>query len=88
MTRQRQVGLDVVNDGEAGKVMYSTYVQDRLTGYHGRGPRDWGEPIDFKDFPDLYEKLLPGERRHKNRLSTQPRQINAALVERVRALCS
>ena len=29
---------------------------------------------------------LPGERRHKNRLDTGPRQINAALVDTIRGL--
>lgn len=28
-------GVDVVNDGEAGKIGYSTYVKDRLTGFGG-----------------------------------------------------
>jgi len=29
---------------------------------------------------------MPGERRHKNRLSTEPRNINTALVEKIRGL--
>jgi len=29
---------------------------------------------------------LPGQRRHKNRLDMGPRQINAALVEKIRRL--
>jgi hypothetical protein len=29
---------------------------------------------------------LPGQRRHKNRLDMGPRQINAALVEKIRGL--
>src|SRR5262249_26589323 len=42
--QQIDVGLDIVNDGEMGKVSYSTYVTQRLTGYEGhvhvaRGPR-------------------------------------------------
>jgi 5-methyltetrahydropteroyltriglutamate--homocysteine methyltransferase len=32
---QLEIGLDVVNDGEAGKVSYATYVKDRLTGFEG-----------------------------------------------------
>jgi 5-methyltetrahydropteroyltriglutamate--homocysteine methyltransferase len=50
--RQVEVGLDVVNDGEMGKVSYSTYVNGRLTGYEShehvpRGPRP-----DAAAFPD------------------------------------
>lgn len=32
---QRSVGLDIVNDGEVGKVSYATYVIDRLSGFGG-----------------------------------------------------
>ena len=31
--RQVDAGVDVVNDGEQGKVGYSTYVRHRLTGF-------------------------------------------------------
>src|SRR5262245_31501028 len=32
---QVEAGVDVVNDGEQGKVGYSTYVRHRLTGFDG-----------------------------------------------------
>ena len=48
--RQAEAGLDVVTDGEQGKVGYSTYVRQRLTGFGGqsavRGRADWA------DFPE------------------------------------
>jgi 5-methyltetrahydropteroyltriglutamate--homocysteine methyltransferase len=34
---QVDAGVDVVNDGEAGKVGYSTYITERLSGFGGRG---------------------------------------------------
>ena len=34
-----EAGIDVVNDGEAGKPGYSTYVKDRLTGFGGEAAR-------------------------------------------------
>ena len=47
---QAEAGADVVNDGEQGKVGYSTYVRQRLTGFGGestvRGRADWA------DFPE------------------------------------
>ena len=46
---QVSAGVDVVNDGEQGKVGYSTYVRHRLTGFGGRSvltPRS-----DWADFP-------------------------------------
>ena len=32
---QRKAGIDVLNDGEEGKVGYSTYIKDRCTGFEG-----------------------------------------------------
>jgi len=37
--KQVEAGLDIVNDGEMGKIGYSTYVKDRLTGFDGEGGR-------------------------------------------------
>ena len=48
--QQAAAGVDVVNDGEQGKVGYSTYVRQRLTGFGGqseiKGRADWA------DFPE------------------------------------
>ena len=48
--QQADAGVDVVNDGEQGKVGYSTYVRYRLTGFGGKsavpGRADWA------DFPE------------------------------------
>ncbi len=48
--QQVDAGVDVVSDGEQGKVGYSTYVRHRLTGFGGRSavpPR-----ADWADFPE------------------------------------
>ena len=49
---------------------------------------DWAEHCEI--FLERYEAIegarLPGLRRHNNRQSTAPRQINADLVERIRSL--
>jgi 5-methyltetrahydropteroyltriglutamate--homocysteine methyltransferase len=48
--KQVEAGVDVVNDGEQGKVGYSTYVRHRLTGFGGQSkvpPR-----ADWADFPE------------------------------------
>lgn len=57
--RQRETGVDIVNDGEVSKPSYATYVTERLTGFEG-------EPIPVrfkgravKDFPEFYEKQWP-----------------------------
>jgi 5-methyltetrahydropteroyltriglutamate--homocysteine methyltransferase len=46
---QLQAGVDVVNDGEQGKVGYSTYVRHRLTGFGGRNVLP--ARSDWADFP-------------------------------------
>jgi 5-methyltetrahydropteroyltriglutamate--homocysteine methyltransferase len=47
---QVEAGVDVVNDGEQGKVGYSTYVRHRLTGFGGRSVLP--ARSDWADFPE------------------------------------
>ena len=57
--RQVEHGIDVVNDGEAGKVGYSTYVMERLTGFDGEGSLP---PLgDLVDFPEYAVRLQGDE---------------------------
>jgi len=49
--KQIECGVDIVNDGEAGKVGYSTYVKDRLTGFDGKaGPMRAADVLDFPEY--------------------------------------
>ncbi len=45
VTRQRDAGLDVVNDGEFGKSSWSAYVLGRISGFEVR--RDQLKPLDW-----------------------------------------
>ena len=56
--RQVDTGLDVVNDGEQGRVDYTVYVKDRLTGYDGEST-PLGGMTDDVEFPELAELLKP-----------------------------
>ncbi len=56
--QQIAAGVDVVDDGEQGKVGYSTYVRHRLTGFGGRSAVP--ARSDWADFP---EAAARGERR-------------------------
>jgi delta1-piperideine-2-carboxylate reductase len=51
---------------------------------------DWADHCEgfFKRFEAIQGARLPGARRHMNRLSTAPRNINADLVARIRSLCN
>ena len=55
---QKQVaaGVDVVSDGETGKISYATYIRHRLTGFEiGESPRQ--VPSDIDDFPGFKARL-------------------------------
>jgi 5-methyltetrahydropteroyltriglutamate--homocysteine methyltransferase len=49
--RQAEAGIAVVNDGEAGKIGYSTYVTERLEGFGGEADPP-GPPPDMLEFPE------------------------------------
>ncbi len=57
--QQADAGVDVVNDGEQGKVGYSTYVRHRLTGFGGQSMA----PVSRADWADFPEAAARGERR-------------------------
>ncbi len=55
--QQREVGIDIVSDGEMSKISYATYIRHRLTGFEiGDAPR--ATPKDLDDFPDYRRKLV------------------------------
>jgi len=53
--RQMDAGVDVVNDGEQGKVGYSTYVKHRLTGFDGESLTP--ARADWADFPQAAAQM-------------------------------
>jgi 5-methyltetrahydropteroyltriglutamate--homocysteine methyltransferase len=52
---QRDCGVDIVSDGEMGKVGYSTYMIERLSGFGGHIDRK--PAADLAEVPDLARKL-------------------------------
>jgi 5-methyltetrahydropteroyltriglutamate--homocysteine methyltransferase len=56
--RQARIGIDVVSDGEMGKPGFTTYVEERLTGFGGESP--FPPMRDLAEFPEyaaeLYER--------------------------------
>jgi len=57
--RQAQAGVTVVNDGEASKIGYATYVKERLEGFGGVGRLD-AVPADLAEFPDYMQRVVGG----------------------------
>ncbi len=57
--KQVECGVDVVNDGEAGKIGYSTYVKDRLTGFDGQaGPLRAADMLDFPEYARRTSRVM------------------------------
>ena len=55
VSKQKEVGLDVVSDGEMSKTGFSTYVNERFSGFDGRSEF---QADDVADFPDLAMRLF------------------------------
>src|SRR5580692_11748731 len=56
VNKQAAAGLDIVSDGEMGKISYATYIRHRLTGFAGDSPRP--TPQDLDDFPAFRDRLV------------------------------
>src|SRR5262249_32831084 len=54
--RQRNAGVDIVNDGELSKPSYATYIKDRLSGFGGTGNTFAYQ--DLAEFPRLAQRVL------------------------------
>ncbi|MEM9356676.1 MAG: cobalamin-independent methionine synthase II family protein [Pseudomonadota bacterium] len=65
--RQKQIGLDIVSDGEFSKITYASYTKDRLTGFSGHTPLV--TPADLDDFA---EAAAASRRRRTRTKFTRP----------------
>lgn len=54
--QQAGTGIDVVNDGEMGKIGYGTYVKERLTGFDGESQWATRRRPELEDHPDWAER--------------------------------
>ena len=55
VAQQEAAGVSIVSDGEQGKVGYSTYITERLSGFGGHAPRK--PALDLAPLPELRRKL-------------------------------
>jgi 5-methyltetrahydropteroyltriglutamate--homocysteine methyltransferase len=65
VAKQREAGVDIVNDGEVSKPSYATYIKDRLNGFGGTGNTFVYQ--DLSEFPRLAARVFgdPGRSRRK-----------------------
>src|SRR3984885_5135050 len=57
VAHQVEVGIDVVSDGEASKIGYSTYIKERLTGFGGE-PFAPKPQRDLADYPEFRNRMI------------------------------
>ena len=55
VAKQEAAGVSIVSDGELGKVGYSTYIKERLSGFGGNVTRK--PALDLAPLPELRKKL-------------------------------
>ena len=55
VAKQKEAGLDVISDGEMSKTGFSTYVNERFSGFDGRSEF---QADDVADFPELAMRLF------------------------------
>jgi 5-methyltetrahydropteroyltriglutamate--homocysteine methyltransferase len=55
IAKQREAGIDIVSDGEMSKTGFSTYVNERFSGFDGRSEF---QADDVADFPNLAMRLF------------------------------
>ena len=75
VAQQAAAGVDVLNDGEASKPSYATYVKDRLHGFGGESyPLQYA---DLVDFPELARRVFedPGRSRRKTPACNAPIRV-------------
>jgi 5-methyltetrahydropteroyltriglutamate--homocysteine methyltransferase len=58
ISRQGEAGIDIVSDGEMGKISYATYIRHRLTGFEGDSARP--TPQDLDEYPEYRDRLVAG----------------------------
>jgi len=65
VARQEAAGVSIVSDGELGKVGYSTYVKERLSGFGGNVELSGGHGIPPGSLEQGRPRIGLGRRRHR-----------------------
>jgi len=71
LAKQAEAGIDVVNDGEQGRVGFQTYVTQRMSGFGGVSKRPYAR--EFIEYPQFTQRMM--ERLPRSaKSSTRPRR--------------
>src|ERR1043165_2805965 len=55
--RQADAGIDLIDDGEMGKIGFAMYIKDRLTGFGGQTEWVGRRRPEMEDHPDFAERF-------------------------------
>ena len=85
--KQRDAGVDIVSDGELGKPGFSTYVEERFTGFDGRSEFQ-ADPHSTRNFGDLGKlfKQLPSQVTRRGKLVFRGSKIIKKRQKKFKAL--
>jgi len=56
LEKQAEAGIDIVNDGEQGRVGFQTYVTQRMSGFGGVSKRRYGK--EFIEYPEFTNRMM------------------------------
>ena len=56
LEKQAEAGLDIINDGEQGRVGFQTYVTQRMSGFGGVSKRPYGK--EFIEYPQFTKRMM------------------------------
>jgi 5-methyltetrahydropteroyltriglutamate--homocysteine methyltransferase len=56
LEKQAEAGIDIVNDGEQGRVGFQTYVTQRMSGFGGVSKRPYGK--EFIEYPQFTQRMM------------------------------
>jgi 5-methyltetrahydropteroyltriglutamate--homocysteine methyltransferase len=56
LRKQVEVGIDIANDGEQGRVGFQTYLMQRMSGFGGVSKRPYGK--EFLEFPQFTQRMM------------------------------
>jgi 5-methyltetrahydropteroyltriglutamate--homocysteine methyltransferase len=62
LEKEAEVGIDIPNDGEQGRVGFQTYVPQRMSGFGGASKRPFGK--EFIEYPQFTQRMMERIPRH------------------------
>ena len=62
LEKEAEVGIDIANDGEQGRVGFQTYIPQRMSGFGGASKRPFGK--EFIEYPQFTQRMMERIPRH------------------------